>query len=97
MEEVPGGTAAVVVTAPVVVLRVIPVGQVPDCVTVALPPVPRVAAAPLTVPPVATLAIGVDGVPATAAPVCTAGMMLALTVTVSMAVAQFGGKFLSHS
>src|SRR5580658_486462 len=97
MAYVPGGTAAVVVTAPVVVLRVIPVCHVPDCVTVALPPVPRVAAAPLTVPPAATLAIGVDGVPATAVPVCAAGMMLALTLTVSVAVAQSGVGFLSHS
>ena len=42
-------------------------------------------------------AIGVDGVPATAVPVVVTGMMLALTPTVSVAVAQLGGVFLSHS
>src|SRR5580704_9955332 len=93
----PGGTAAVVVTAPVAVLSEMPAGQVPDCATVALPLPPSVAAAPLTVPPAATVAIGVDGVPATAVPVAVAGTMLALTVTVSVAVAQSGGEFLSHS
>src|SRR5580700_5488467 len=97
MAYTPGGTAAVVVTAPLVVLRVMPAGQVPDCATVALPPAPRVAAAPLTVPPAATLAIGVEAVPATAVPLAVAGMMLAVTVTVSVAVAQFGGVLLSHS
>src|SRR5580658_1559027 len=90
-------TASVVVTAPVVVLSAMPAGQAPDCATVALPPAPRVGAAPLTVPPVTTLAIGVEAVPAEAVPVCTAGRMLALTVTVSVAVAQFRGVFLSHS
>src|ERR1700691_198772 len=97
MAYTPGGTAAVVVTAPLVVLSVMPAGQLPDCATVALPPAPRVAAAPLTVPPAATFAMGVDGVPATAVPVAVAGMMLALTVTVSVAMAQLGGEFLSHS
>ena len=84
-------------TAPVVVLRVRPAGQVPDCATVALPVVPSVAGEPLTVPPAATFAMGVEGVPATALPVVLAGTMLALTVTVSVAVAQSGGVFLSHS
>ena len=84
-------------TAPVVVLRVIPAGQVPDCATVALPLAPSVAGEPLTVPPAAILAIGVEGVPATALPVALSGTMLALTVTVSVAVAQSGGAFLSHS
>ena len=84
-------------TAPVVVLRLRPAGQVPDCATVALPVVPSVAAEPLTVPPAATFAMGVEGVPATAVPVAGAGMMLAVTVTVSVAVAQSGGAFLSHS
>ena len=88
---------AVVVTAPVVVLRLRPAGQVPDCATVALPLAPSVAGEPLTVPPAATLAIGVEGVPATALPVALTGTMLALTVTVSVAAAQSGGVFLSHS
>jgi hypothetical protein len=51
----------------------------------------------LTVPPAATFAIGVDAVPATAVPLAATGMMFALTVTVSVAVAQFAGEFLSHS
>ena len=93
----PGGTAALVVIAPLVVLSAMPAGQAPDCATVALPPAPRVAGEPLTVPPVATLAIGVEAVPATAVPVFATGTMLALTVTVSVAVAQFGGVLLSHS
>src|SRR5580658_1283823 len=97
MEYTPGATAAVVVIAPVVVLRVIPAGQLPDCATVALPVVPSVAGEPLTVPPAATLAMGVDGVPAVAVPLAVAGMMLAVTVTVSVAVAQLAGVFLSHS
>ena len=86
-----------VVTAPVVVLRLRPDGQVPDCATVALPLAPSVAGEPLTVPPAATLAMGVDGVPAVAVPLAVAGMMLAVTVTVSVAVAQLAGLFLSHS
>src|SRR5271156_1778033 len=97
MEYTPGGTAAVVVTAPVVVLSVMPAGQLPDCATVALPVAPSVAAAPLTVAPAATLAMGVDAVPATAVPVAATGAMLALTTMVSVAVAQLGGEFLSHS
>ncbi len=84
-------------TAPVVVLRLRPAGQAPDCATVALPLAPSVAAEPLTVLPAAMFAIGVDGVPATAVPVVVTGMMLALTPTVSVAVAQLGGVFLSHS
>jgi hypothetical protein len=93
----PGGTAALVVIAPVLVLSAMPAGQVPNCATVAFPLAPRVAGEPLTVPLAATFAIGVEAVPATAAPVCAAGMMLAVTVTVSVAVAQFGGAFLSQS
>ena len=86
-----------VVIAPVVVLRLSPAGQVPDCATVALPLAPRVAGGPFTVPPAATFAIGVEGVPATAVPVATVAMMFALTTRVSVAVAQLGGVFLSHS
>jgi hypothetical protein len=94
---VPGGTAAVVVIAPVMVLSAIPAGQVPDCATVAFPLAPSVAGEPFTEFPAATFAIGVEAVPATAAPVCAAGRMLAATVTVSVAVAQLGGEFLSQS
>src|SRR5580658_5873460 len=97
VEGVPATAVPVAVAGMMLALSVMPAGQLPDCATVALPPAPRVAGAPLTRPPAATLAMGVDGVPATALPVALAGTMLALTVTVSVAVAQLGGEFLSHS
>jgi hypothetical protein len=78
-------------------LSAIPAGHVPLWATVALPAPPRVAAAPLTVSFAATLAIGVDAVPATADPVSGFGRIEAVTVMVSAAVAQSGGVFLSHS
>src|SRR5580658_4925421 len=93
----PGPTAAVVVMAPVVVLSAIPAGHVPLCATVALPAPPKVAAAPFTVSFEATFAIGVEAVPATAVPVSATGMIDAVTVTVSVTVAQLGGVFLSQS
>ena len=83
--------------APVVVFSAIPAGQAPLCATVALPAPPSVAAAPLTVSLAATFAIGVDAVPATAVPVSATGRIDAVTVTVSVTVAQFTGVFLSHS
>ena len=55
---------AVVVTAPVVVLSAMPVGQVPDWLMVALPAGPSVALAPFTVSLATVLAIGVAAVPA---------------------------------
>src|SRR5580658_10760781 len=97
MLYVPGPTAAVVVIAPVVVLSAMPAGHVPLCATVALPAPPSVAAAPFTVSLAATFAIGVDAVPATAVPVSATGLIDAVTVTVSVAVAQSGGVFLSHT
>ena len=71
----PGATAAVIVTAPVVVLSAMPVGHVPLCATVAFPEVPNVAAAPVTVSFAATFAIGVDAAPATAVPVSATGLI----------------------
>jgi hypothetical protein len=61
------------------------------------PETPKVAACPSTVPFAATLAMGVAAVPATAVPLVVAGRMLALTLMVSSAVAQFAGEFLSQS
>ena len=78
-------------------LSVRPAGQLPTVATVALPPLPSVAGCPLTVPPTATLAIGVAAVPATAVPLGFAGRMLPLTVTVSVVVAQLAGVLRSHS
>ncbi len=86
-----------VVIAPLVVLSAMPEGQVPLCATVALPAPPSVAGAPFTVSFAATLAIGVDAVPATVVPLSGTGRIEAVTVTVSVAVAQSGGVFLSHS
>ncbi len=93
----PGATAAVVVIAPVVVLSVIPDGQVPLWATVALPVPPSVAGAPFTVSFAATLPTGVLAAPATAVPLSATGRIDAVTVTVSVAVAQSGGVLLSHS
>jgi hypothetical protein len=68
-------TAAVVVIAPVVVFRAMPVDHVPLCATVAFPGPPSVAAAPLTVSLAATFAIGVLAVPAGALPLSATGLM----------------------
>ena len=84
-------------TAPVVVLREIPAGQDPAAATVASPLGPSVAAAPLTRSLRATLAIGVEATPETAEPLAVTATMLAVSLTVSVAVAQLGGVFLSHS
>jgi hypothetical protein len=94
---VPGATAAVVVTAPVAVSSAMPAGHAPDTATVASPPAPSVAAAPFTLSFAATFAIGVPGVPATALPTSASGWMLAVTFSVSVAVAQVGGVSLSHN
>ena len=74
-----------------------PAGHVPLCATVTLPVAPNIAAAPLTVSFEATFAIGVEAVPATAVPVSATGTIEAVTVTVSVTVAQFGGVLLSHN
>ena len=63
----------------------------------ALPPLPNVAATPFTVSLAATFAIGVDAVPATAVPLSATGTIDAVTVTVSVVVAQLAGVFLSQS
>jgi hypothetical protein len=84
--------------APVVPFNVMPVGQVPTCETAAFAPAPdSTAAVPLTVSLAATFAIGVEAVPATAEPVSDVGAMTAFRATVTVAVAQSGGVFLSHS
>jgi len=87
----------VVVMAPLVAFSERPVGQVPNCATAALPVAPKVAAEPFTVSLAATFAIGVDAVPATAEPLSATGAIEAVTVTVSVVVAQFAGVFLSQS
>ena len=94
---VPGGTLAATLMAPVPVLSVMPAGQVPLVAMVALPLAPRVACWPLTLSLAATLAIGVLAVPATAVPDSVTGLMDAVTVMVSIIVAQLTGVFLSHS
>ena len=93
----PGPTAVVVVIAPLVVFSAIPAGHVPTCDTTALPVVPSVAGAPFTESFAATLAIGVDAVPDTAVPLSATGTIDAVTVTVSVVVAQFAGVLLSQS
>ena len=86
-----------VVIAPLVAFNAIPAGQVPTCDTTALPPLPKVAATPLTWSFAATFAIGVEAVPAAAVPDSATGAILAVTVTVSVVVPQFAGVFLSQS
>jgi len=93
----PGPTAAVVVIAPLVAFSAIPVGHVPTCDTAALPPLPKVAAAPFTESFAATFVIGVEAAPATAVPLSATGTIDAVTVTVSVVVAQLAGVFLSQS
>ena len=83
--------------APVLVLSVMPLGQLPLVAIVALPLAPRVAGWPLTVSLLVTLAIGVLAVPAVAVPDSVTGLIDALTVMLSVTVAQFAGVFLSHS
>jgi hypothetical protein len=92
---VPGATLEATETAPLVVSSVIPVVHVPDCVIVEFD---EVAAAPLTVSFVRTLAMAVEVVPETAVPLSFAGVIAADTVTVAVAVAQLGvGVARSHS
>ena len=83
--------------APVVVFRVSPAAQLPVCATVALPPAPSVAAAPLTWSLAATLAIGVEAMPEVALPVSFTGRMRAVIVTVAVAEPQLAGVLRSHS
>jgi hypothetical protein len=90
-------TATLVVIAPVAVFSAMPVGQVPDCAIVALPLTPKVAATELTLSFAATLAIGVEAVPAIAVPFSSTGTILPVTVTVSIAVLQLTGVLLSQS
>ena len=83
--------------APLLGLSARPAGQAPDCATVALPAPPSVAAAPLTRSLAATLAIGVPALPAAAVPASATGTIAALTVRVSVVVAQLAGVPRSHS
>ena len=64
-----------VLSAPLLVSRVAPAGQEPDCASVALPAAPRLAAAPFTASLAMTLAIGVEAVPAVAVPLSGCGLM----------------------
>ena len=68
----PGATLEATETAPLVVSSVIPVVHVPDCVIVEFD---EVAAAPLTVSFVRTLAMAVEVVPETAVPLSFAGVI----------------------
>ena len=88
----PAGTVGSTLTAPVSASSEMPPGHAPEGATVALPPVPSVAGAPLTWSLAATLAIGVPAVPAGNGPgaLSTAGAMLALTCSVAWAVAHSG-------
>jgi hypothetical protein len=78
-------------------LSEMPLGQVPEVATVALPVAPSVAAAPLTVSFAAMLAMGVEAMPETPEPLSATATIFAATLMVSVAVAQSGGAFLSQS
>lgn len=94
----PGGVAAVVVIAPVVVFNAMPAGSTGPVGSKAIVEFAAVAPKPFTKSLVRMLAIGVDGVPATAVPVSATGLMPAVTVIVSVVLAQFGvGVALSHN
>ena len=93
----PGRTVEATVMAPDVVLSSIPAGHTPDCAMVAFAVLPNATGNPLTLSLEVTLAIGVDGVPETAVPFSTIGIMLALTVMVSVTVWQLTGVLRSQS
>ena len=87
---------AATVIAPVVVLSVIPTGQVPLVATVALPVVPSVAATPFTLSFAAILFIATPPV-AGAVPFSEIAFAIAETTIVSVTVAQVCGVNLSHN
>ena len=68
-----------------------PAGHAPLVATVALPPAPSVACAPLTLSFRATFATGVDATPAVALPLSGAGAIEAPTVIVAVAVSHAAG------
>ena len=84
----PGGVAAVVVIAPVVVFRAMPVGKAGLVVSSAMVELLAVAATPFTLSLLRMLAIGVEAVPATAVPLSVTGVMTGVTTTVALAVEQ---------
>ncbi len=83
--------------APVFGLSAMPAGQVPYWDTTALPWGPSVAGCPLMIAKAATFGIGVLGTPATAVPGSGLTVIAALTVIVSVTLAQSGGAFRSHN
>ena len=94
---VPGVTVAATFTTPDAGSSVMPGGQVPVCVTVALPLGPSVAGCPFTLSFVVTFGTAMPPVPAATVPESGCGTTTPVTVTVSFTVAQFGGVLLSHS
>ena len=72
--------------APVAGFRLIPLGQLPLCATVAFPLSPSVAGAPLMVSLAATLLIGMLAVPETPLPLSVTGRIATPTVMVRVAV-----------
>ena len=84
----PGGVAAVVVIAPVAVFKAMPAGSAGPVGSRAIVELAAVAPTPFTKSLLRMLAIGVDGVPATAVPVSATGLMAAATVTVTTAGSQ---------
>ena len=93
---VPAATVAATLTAPVAGSSVMPAGHVPLAATVALPPAPSVAGAPLMLSFAAILATAVLAAPTVTAPVSGCATTLE-TVTVTCAVVQCGGVNRSHN
>ena len=87
----PGGVAAVVLIAPVVVFNVIPTGNAGPVGSRAMVELMDVAGAPFTVSLLRTLLIGVEATPATAEPVSRTGFIAAVTVIVTVALSQTAG------
>jgi hypothetical protein len=87
----PGGVAAVVLIAPVVVFKVMPAGKADPVASRAIVELAAVAATPLTKSLARMLVIGVAAVPATAVPVSKTGLMTALTTTVAVVLEQVAG------
>jgi hypothetical protein len=87
----PGGVAAVVLIAPVVVFKVMPAGKAGPVASRAIVELAAVAATPLTKSLLRMLAIGVAAVPASAVPVSKTGSMTALTTTVEVVLEQVAG------
>ena len=88
---IPGGVAAVVLIAPVVVFSVIPTGNTGPVESKAMVELMDVAGAPFTVSLLRTLVIGVEATPATAEPISRTGLIAAVTVIVTVALSQTAG------